>query len=73
MYYYAELLSRFPSKFIVFKCLLKAGSIAFLNACFDFVDEGPEEAQKCSLVNLPKILTIHLHSLSTVNAVGFCA
>ena len=42
--------------------LVEAGLIAFLIACFEFANEGPEEAQHCSLVNLSNIFASHLHS-----------
>ena len=35
--------------------LVEAGLIAFLIVCFEFANEGPEEAQHCSLVNLSNI------------------
>ena len=38
--------------------LIGAGLIAFSNACFEFADEGPEEAQHGSLANLPKIFPV---------------
>ena len=35
---------------------VEAGLIAFLNACFEFADEGPEEAQHGSLANLRRFV-----------------
>ena len=52
---------------------VEAGLIAFPNACFELADGGPEETQHGSLANLPKIFASHLHGLSKVAAVGFCA
>ena len=52
--------------------VLVAGLIASPNACFEFADEGPEEAQHGSLANLPTVLVSYLHGLSKVT-VGFCA
>ena len=70
---YAELRSRFPSRFIVFRCLVEAGLAIFLSACFEFADEVSEEAQNGSLANVSKIFPSHLHGLSKVAAAGFCA
>ena len=53
---------------------VEAGLTAFPNACFEFVDEGPGEAQYGNnLANLPKIYDGHLYGLSKVAVVGFCA
>ena len=70
---YAELQSRFPSKFISTEILVEPGLIAFLNACFEFADEGPEETQRSSLANLPKVFASHLRGLSEVAVVRLCA
>ena len=56
-----------------FKVLVEAGLVAFSTACFDFADEVPKEAQHGSLAHLPKFFSSHLHGLSNVAAVGFCA
>ena len=53
--------------------LLKADLIAFSNAVFEFADKTPEEAQHGSLANLPKTFASHLHCLSKVASVRFCA
>ena len=53
--------------------LVEAGLIAFPIACFKFEDEFPEQAEHGSLVNLSKIFASHLHYLSKVALVGFCA
>ena len=53
--------------------LVEAGLVAFSSACFEFVNEVPKEAQHGSLAHLPKVFTSHLHGLSKVAAVGFCA
>ena len=56
------------------KVLVEAGLVAFSSACFEFVDEVPkEEAQHGSLAHLPKFFSSHLHGLSKVAVVGFCA
>ena len=68
---YTKLRSRFPSKSVVLRFLVEADLIAFPNACFEFVDKGPEEAQHGSLANRPKRFASHLHDLSKVAAVGF--
>ena len=52
--------------------LVDAGLITFPNACFEFADEGPEEAQHGSFVNLPNIFASHLCGLSKVAVVGVC-
>ena len=53
--------------------LVEAGLNAFPNECFEFADEGPEEAQHCSLASLPRVFASHLHSLSKVAVVVVCA
>ena len=55
------------------KVLVEAGLVAYSSACFEFADEVPEEAQHGSLAHLPKIVSSHLHGLSKVAAMGFCA
>ena len=55
------------------KMLVEAGLVAFSNACFDFADEVSKEAQHGSLAHLPKVFSSHLHGLSKVIVVGFCA
>ena len=52
--------------------LVEVGLIAFPNACFEFADEGPEEAQHDSFPNLPNMFSSHLDGLSKV-VVGFCS
>ena len=46
--------------------LLEAGLIAFSNACFEFADEGSDDAQHGSLANPLKILAGYLHGLSAM-------
>ena len=53
--------------------LVEAGLVGFSSACFEFADEVPKEAQHGSLAHLPKVSSNHLHDLSKVAAVGFCA
>ena len=55
------------------KVLVEAGLVAFSNACFEFADKVPKEAQHGSLAHLPKIFPSHLHGLLKVAAIGFCA
>ena len=55
------------------KVLVEASLIIFSSACFEFENEFPEEAQHGSLAHLPKMFFSHLHGLSKVAAVGFCA
>ena len=55
------------------KMLVEAGLVAFSSACFEFADEVPKEAQHGSLAHLPKVFSSHLHGLSKVAVVGFCA
>ena len=55
------------------KVLVEAGLVAFSSACFEFADEVPKAAQHGSLAHLPKVLYSHLHGLSKVAVVGFCA
>ena len=55
------------------KVLVEAGLVAFPNAYFEFVDKVPREAQHGSLAHLPKVFSSHLHGLSKLAAVGFCA
>ena len=55
------------------KVLVEAGLVAFSSACFEFADEVPKEAQHGSLAHLPKVFSGHLHGLSKVAVVGFCA
>ena len=63
----------FPFQVNRLKVLIEAGLVAFSSACFEFADEVPNEAQHGSLAHLPKIFSNHLHGLSKVAAVGFCA
>ena len=54
--------------------VLKGASlVAFSSACFELADEVPEDAQHGSLAHLREIFNNHLHGLSKVAAVGFCA
>ena len=62
-----------PFRAYHFQVLVEAGLIAFPNACFWFADAGSEEARHGSLANLPKLFASHLHDLSKVDVVGFCA
>ena len=55
------------------KVLLEAGLIAFTSACFEFANEVPKEAQHGSLAHFPKVFSNHLHGLSKIAVVGFCA
>ena len=55
------------------KVLVESGLVAFSSACFEFADEVPKEAQHGSLAHLPKFFPGHLHGLSKVAVVGFCA
>ena len=51
--------------------LIEAGLIAFSNACFEFEDEGLEEAQHGILVNLPKSFANHYHAFRRLLMWGF--
>ena len=62
-----------PSQIHRLKVLVEAGLVAFSSAFFEFADEVPKEAQHGSLAHLPKIFSSHLHGLSKVAAVEFCA
>ena len=53
--------------------LVEPGLVAFSSACFEFADEVPKDAQHGSLPHLPKVFPSHLHGLSNVSVVGFCA
>ena len=53
--------------------LVEASLTTFSDARFEFTDDGPDEAQHDSLANIPKSFASHLHGLSKVAAVGFCA
>ena len=53
--------------------LVKAGLVAFSSACFEVADEVPEKSQHGSLPNFLKVFSSHLHALSKVALVGFCA
>ena len=55
------------------KVLVEAGLVAFSSACFEFANEVPKEAQQDSLAHLPKVSSSHLHDLSKVAVVTFCA
>ena len=63
----------FPFKIHDIYMLIEAGLVAFLNACFELLGEGSEEAQHDSLANVPKIFASHLHGFSKVAVVGLCA
>ena len=53
--------------------LVEAGLVAFSSAFFELADEVPKEAQHSSLAHLPKAFSSHLHGLSKVADVRFCA
>ena len=53
--------------------LVEAGLIAVSNACFEFADEGPEEARHDSLATLTKVFANPFHGLSKVAGVRICA
>ena len=55
------------------KVLVEAGLVAFSKGCFEFLNGVPKEAQHGSLAHLPKFFFSHLHDLSKVAVVGFCA
>ena len=60
-----------PFQIYHLQVLVKAGLIAFSNACFKFADEGAENAEDGT--NLPKILASHVHGFSKIVAVEVCA
>ena len=62
-----------PSQVHRVRVPVEAGMVAFSNACVEFADEVPKETQHGSLAHLPKIFSSHLHGLSKVAGVGFCA
>ena len=55
------------------KVFVEAGLVTYSSVCFEVADEVPEEAQHGSLAHLPKVLSSHLHGLSKVAVVAFCA
>ena len=55
------------------KVLVEAGLVASSSACFEFENEVPKEAQHGSLAHLPIVFFSHVHDLSKVAVVGFCA
>ena len=55
------------------KMLVEADLVAFSSTCFEFANEVPKKAQHGSLVHFPKFFSSHLHDLSKVAVVGFCA
>ena len=55
------------------KVLVEAGLVAFSSACFEFADKVPQKAQHGSFAHLPQFCSSHLHDLSKVAVVGFCA
>ena len=55
------------------KVLVEAGLVAFSSACLEFANEVPKEAQHGSLAHLSNVFSSHLHDLSKVAVVGFCA
>ena len=63
----------FPFQVHRLKVLVEAGLVAFSSACFEFANEVPKEAQHDNLAHLPKFFFSHLHDLSKVAVVGFCA
>ena len=62
-----------PFKVHRLKVLVEAGLVAFSSSCFEFAKQVPKEAQQGSLAHLPKFFSSHLHDLSKVVVVGFCA
>ena len=55
------------------KVFVEAGLVAFSSVCFEFADEVLKEAQHGSLAHLPKVCFSHLHGLSMVAVMVFCA
>ena len=53
--------------------IVEAGLVAFSSACFEFADEVLEGAQHGSPTHLLEMFSSHLHGLSKVAVVGFCA
>lgn len=49
---------------------METSLVAFLDACFEFADVGPNEAQRGRVANLLKVLAIHPRSLSKNDVVG---
>ena len=62
-----------PFQVHLLKVLVEAGQVAFSSACFEFANEVSKEAQHGSLAHRPKFFSSHLHDLSKVAVVGFCA
>ena len=62
--------SRFHYQVHYLQVLAEAGLIDFPNACFEFADEGPEEAQHGTHSNLPKTFASRLHGLPEVCCYG---
>ena len=54
------------------KMPIEAGVVAFPDACFEFADVGPAEAQHGGLANLLEVFANHLHGLSKNAIVGVC-
>ena len=50
---------------------VEASLITFSNACFEFVDEGPDEVQYGNLANLPNVFASYLDDLWKVGVVAF--
>ena len=63
----------FPFQIHRRKMLVEAELVTFSSACFECVDDVPDEVQYGIVANLPEIFSSHLHGLSKVAAVGFCA
>ena len=55
------------------KVLVETGLVIFSSACFEFAKEVPKEAQHGSLAHISKVFSSHVHDLSKVAVVGFCA
>ena len=53
--------------------LITAGLVVFLNACFEFADEGQELTQQVILTSLTNIFSRHLHGLPKVADVRLLA
>ena len=62
-----------PFHVIVLRCLKKPAWPPSRVRVFEFADKVRKEAQYGSLAHLSKVFPSHLHSLSKVAAVGFCA
>ena len=52
---------------------VEACLVTFSSTCFEFEDKVPKKAQHGSLAHLPQVFSSHLHGLSKVAVVEFCA